>query len=133
MYFGDYTTDEMYVMFFQYVSYQDGDEDISITALEEANIVFEECKLLPAWPNPTSASTEVSIGFSIPNSPSEITLELFDINGRSIALWLDNTPFSNGRHLIRRTLPADLSPGSYIYKLTTSDGYSSSKVLEVAH
>jgi hypothetical protein len=133
MYFGDYTTDEMYVIFFQYVPYQEGDEDISITALEEASIVFEECTLLPAWPNPTSASTEVSIGFSLPNLPSEITLELFDINGRSIALWLDNESFSNGRHLIRRTLPGDLSPGSYIYKLTTSQGYSSSKVLEVAH
>ena len=89
--------------------------------------------MLPAWPNPTKPSAEINIGFSIPNLPLDITLELFDINGRSTALWLDDEPYSNGRHIISRTLPSDLSPGSYIYKLTTSDGYSMSKVLEVVN
>jgi hypothetical protein len=132
MYFGDLTSDEMYVMFFQFVPYQPGDEDISISSLEEEGIVFGECKLFPAWPNPTNSSNEITIGFSLPNSPANITLELFDINGRSIVLWLDDEPFSSGKHLIRRTLPTGMSPGSYIYKLSTADGtFSSSKVLEV--
>ena len=132
MYFGDLTSDEMYVMFFQFVPYQPGDEDISISSLEEEGIVYGECKLFPAWPNPTNSSNEITIGFSLPNSPANITLELFDINGRSIALWLDDEPFSSGKHLIRRTLPPGMSPGSYIYKLSTADGtFSSSKVLEV--
>jgi hypothetical protein len=30
MWFGDFTTDEMYVLFLQYVEYLPGDEDISI-------------------------------------------------------------------------------------------------------
>jgi hypothetical protein len=119
-------------MFFQFVPYQPGDEDISISSLEEAGIVLGECKLFPAWPNPTNSSSEITIGFSLPTSPAEITLELFDINGRSIALWLDSEPFSSGRHLIRRTLPSGMSPGSYIYKISTADGtFSKSKVLEV--
>jgi hypothetical protein len=132
MYFGDLTSDEMYVMFFQFVPYQPGDEDISISSLEEEGIVYGESKLFPAWPNPTNSSNEITIGFSLPNSPANITLELFDINGRSIVLWLDDEPFSSGKHLIRRTLPPGMSPGSYIYKLSTADGtFSSSKVLEV--
>jgi hypothetical protein len=132
MYFGDLTSDEMYVMFFQFVPYQPGDEDISISSLEEEGIVYGESKLFPAWPNPTNSSNEITIGFSLPNSPANITLELFDINGRSIVLWLDDEPFSSGKHLIRRTLPTGMSPGSYIYKLSTADGtFSSSKVLEV--
>ena len=32
MWFGDFTTDEMYVLFFQYVNYLPGDEDISIVS-----------------------------------------------------------------------------------------------------
>ena len=36
MWFGDFTTDEMYVLFFQFIEYLPGDEDISI--ISEPNV-----------------------------------------------------------------------------------------------
>jgi hypothetical protein len=131
MWFGDLTTDEMYVMFFQFVDYLPGDESISINSLTENNIVMGDDKLLPAHPNPARSSDEITIGFTLPSSAADVTLELFDINGRSVALWLDDAPYSPGRHLVRRFVPAGLPAGSYIYRLTTSNGAAVSKVLEL--
>ena len=131
MWFGDLTTDEMYVMFFQFVDYLPGDESISINSLTENDIVMGDEKLLPAHPNPARSSDELTIGFTLASSAADVTLELFDINGRSVALWLDDVPYAPGRHLVRRFVPAGLPAGSYIYRLTTSNGAAVSKVLEL--
>ena len=131
MLWGDLTTDEMYVLFFQYVEYLPGDESITISSLIENNIVMGEDKLLPAHPNPARFSDEITIGFTLPSSSAEVTLELFDMNGHSVVLWLNEAPYAPGSHLVRRSIPAGLSSGSYIYRLTTSNGAYVSKVLEL--
>ena len=131
MFFLTSIQDKKNVLFFQLVDYLPGDESISITSLPENNIVVGEEKLLPAHPNPARSSDEITIGFTLPSSAADVTLELFDINGRSVALWLDGEPYAPGRHLVRRFVPAGLPAGSYIYRLTTSNGAAVSKVLEL--
>jgi hypothetical protein len=131
MWWGDLTSDEMYALFFQYVNYLPGDESITITSLTENNIVMGEEKLLPAHPNPARFSDEITIGFTLPSSEAKVTLELFDMNGRSVVLWLNDELYAPGRHLVHRFFPAGLPSGSYIYRLTTSNGASVSKVLEL--
>ena len=132
MWFGDYTTDEMYVCFFQYVEYQEGDEDISFTVVEENEFVYEESRLFPAWPNPAASNSSVTVGFHVPQSGVKVSMNLYDINGRVVATWLDGVSYSEGYHLIKPQLDG-LAPGSYTYRLTTSDGHASSKVLQISH
>jgi hypothetical protein len=131
MWFGDYTTDEMYVMFLQFVPYQTGDESISISSLDENDIVLGEDNMLPAWPNPARSSDEITIGFTLPSSAAEVSIELLDINGRSVAFLLKEKKYAPGRHLIRTSLPSGVSTGSYVYRMTTSNGVSMSKLLEI--
>ena len=106
MWFGDLTTDEMYVMFFQFVDYLPGDESISINSLTENDIVMGDEKLLPAHPNPARSSDEITIGFTLASSAADVTLELFDINGRSVALWLDDRTIRTGPPLSAPLCPS---------------------------
>ncbi|PCJ81199.1 MAG: hypothetical protein COA49_05680 [Bacteroidetes bacterium] len=130
-YWGDFTTDEMFVMFAQYVNYLPGDEEISSTSIEDnVEFVFTDEKLMPAWPNPAIANSNLTIGFSLRSNPAEVTIELFDINGKRISVLLESKKYDLGSHLINVTLP-NLSSGSYIYRMITSSGYVSSKLLEV--
>lgn len=130
MWFGDFTTDEMYVVFFQYINYLQGDEDISISDVEENSFVYEESRMFPAWPNPAPANSTVSVGFHIPTDRVEVSVDLFDINGRLVDTWLNGQTYSQGYHLITPQL-GTIEAGSYVYRLTTSDGYSTSKTLQV--
>jgi hypothetical protein len=131
MQFGDFTTDEMYVVFFQYVDYLPGDENISISNLpDNMEFTFTESKLLPAWPNPAASSASITIGFHIAEASGDVSLELFDINGKSVATWLDSESYAPGYHLVNPTL-GDLPSGSYVYRFSTSNGFSTSKILQV--
>jgi hypothetical protein len=131
MWFGDFTTDEMYIIFFQYVNYLPGDEDISISSVpDNMEFSFAESKLLPAWPNPAVKSSSITIGFHVAEGAGEVSLELFDINGKNVATWLDSENYSPGYHLVNPVL-GDLPSGSYVYRFSTSNGYSTSQVLQV--
>ena len=131
MTFGDYTTDEMYVLFLQYVNYLPGDEDISISNVpSNMDFVYSADKLLPAWPNPASSSSQITVGFHVASSGTSVTLELFDINGRIISTWLDSQLYPSGYHLISPALEG-LPAGSYMYRLSTSAGFSASNVLQI--
>jgi hypothetical protein len=130
-YWGDFTSDEMFVMFAQFVAYQPGDEDISISSVgDEMEFVFSDDKLLPAWPNPALSNSELTIGFNLKSSPSEVTIELFDITGKKVSVLLETRKYGLGSHLINATLP-NLPSGSYVYRMRTSAGLVSTKILEV--
>jgi hypothetical protein len=130
MWFGDFTTDEMYIVFFQYVNYQPGDEDITISGIEENDFTYQESRMFPAWPNPAPANSTITVGFHIPNDGLEVSVDLYDINGRLIGSWLNGQSYPQGYHLINPQI-GSLETGSYVYRLTTSDGYSISKTLQV--
>lgn len=130
MSFGDFTTDEMYVMFLQYVEYQEGDEDITFSNVQENHFVYNDSKLFPAWPNPAPANTSVKVGFHVPNDGTTVSIDFYDINGRIVDNWVNDVQYSKGYHLVNQEL-GSLEAGSYIYRLSTSDGYSASKTLQV--
>ena len=52
MVWGDFTTEEMYVLFLQGVPYEEGDEDIVLSAPDpNTMVVYQHDNLFPAWPN----------------------------------------------------------------------------------
>jgi hypothetical protein len=131
MSFGDFTTDEMYVVFFQYVGYLAGDENISISDVpDNIDFVYSMDKLLPAWPNPALASSSITIGFHVATTGTSVNLDLFDLNGRRVSTWIDTESYPSGYHLVSPTLD-NIPAGSYVYRLSTSTGFSDSNTLQV--
>lgn len=129
MWFGDYTTDEMYVLFLQYVMYQEGDENISFdTGTPEIEFVYEnKNKLFPAWPNPSTS--DVKIAFHLAEA-SEVSLEVFDLHGKMVATWLSCQHMPSGYHVLNNSLD-ELQSGTYIYKLSTERGEVLSNTLQL--
>ncbi|MEC8838771.1 MAG: T9SS type A sorting domain-containing protein [Candidatus Neomarinimicrobiota bacterium] len=60
------------------------------------NSIPNQLALKPSYPNPFNPKTKIS--FSLPNL-SNVTIQIFDINGRGIANLLNNT-FDPGNHTI---------------------------------
>ena len=127
---GDLTGDEMYVLFFQYVEYMEGDENITLsTADEDTRIVYQNDVLFPAWPNPARSGQEVTVSWHL-NEPVEMTLELLDVRGRVVDTWLPMQSFPRGHHQRSFVLDA-LQSGTYFYRLTTADGLVRSHTVQV--
>jgi hypothetical protein len=75
-------------------------------------------KLYQNHPNPCNYKT--TLVFDLPD-PMKISLELFDQTGNKQTESCKNTFFQKGRHWIDLDVTG-LSPGIYLYKLTTADG-----------
>ena len=66
----------------------------------------------------------------MPNDGTTVSIDLYDINGRIVDNWVNDVQYSKGYHLVNQEL-GSLEAGSYIYRLSTSDGYSASKTLQI--
>ena len=130
MSWGDLTGDEMYVLFFQFVEYMEGDENITLsTADEDTRIVYQSDVLFPAWPNPARNGQEVNVSWHL-HEPAEMTLELLDVRGRIVDTWLPMQSFPQGHHQ-RAFAMGGLQSGTYFYRLTTADGLVRSHTFQV--
>ena len=129
MVWGDFTTDEMFVMFLQGVPYEEGDEDIALSVPDpNTMVVYQHDNLFPAWPNPAS-SEEVKVGFHL-RQAAEVSLTLHDLQGREVKSWLDGQSMPSGRHLEAYEV-SGLPAGTYIYRLSTSTGTVRSAKLQL--
>ena len=86
----------------------------------------ESFSLGSPYPNPTSGS--LTIPFSLSNAES-ITLEIYDIQGRSISAPFSRT-IAQGHHKLDISLGA-MSPGIYAFRLYTSNEYESGTFIKV--
>lgn len=129
MTWGDFTTDEMFVMFLQGVPYEEGDEDIALSVPDpNTMVVYQHDNLFPAWPNPAS-SEEVKVGFHL-RQAAEVSLTLHDLQGREVKSWLEGQSMPSGRHLEAYEV-SGLPAGTYIYRLSTSTGTVRSAKLQL--
>ncbi len=102
--------------------------EVVITSMEgPENDIPSGYKLQQNYPNPFNPTTE--IGFKLPTS-TKVTLEVFDILGRRVALIEDQKVFSAGSHQITFDAKA-LSSGLYIYRLRTGNVTMSKKMILV--
>jgi len=131
MSWGDFTTEEMFVLFLQGVPYEEGDEDISLSVPDRNTVLhYSRDNLFPAWPNPARAD-QVRVGFHL-IQPAKASLVLRDMQGRVVKTWLDGKNLPAGHHLEAFDVSA-LPAGQYLYTLTTSNGTVRSAQLQVLH
>ena len=117
---GEGTTDEMFVAFFEWVPYQPGDENIVLNT-DNYNTLFTKPshKLYPIYPNP--AQGEITLGFSLVEG-EKITIDIYDVVGKQIKRLVDNTLYPFGHHKLSLQT-ADLPSGSYMVSFRTERGF----------
>lgn len=131
MTWGDFTTDEMFVLFLQGVAYEEGDEDITLSVPDRNTMLgYGQDNLFPAWPNP-SAADALHIGFHL-SQAGKVSLRLLDLNGREVKTWINATNMPSGHHLNAYDL-SGLSTGTYVYQLETEHGGIRNAKLQVHH
>lgn len=73
------------------------------------------------YPNPFNPNTRIA--FELPTS-SQVTLRVFDVNGRTVSELLNNQLQSSGRHEVIFT-PRGFASGAYFYELKAVPLHSS--------
>ncbi len=118
MWWGESTTDEMYLCYLQFVWYNNGDENISQATLNEDDMmVYEKTQLFPGYPNPAGDVFNVAYTLS---AASRVSLSLYDAQGKRVMDAVTDAPRAQGKH--RETLDIKALPaGIYMYQLNTGD------------
>jgi hypothetical protein len=79
------------------------------------------------YPNPASHRT--TIRFAVPE-PSNVTLEVYDLLGRRVAVLKRNTAVRAGWHAVRVDA-SRLASGTYFYRLRSEDTQETKKLIVV--
>ncbi len=127
---GENTSDEMYWLPLQWVSYRPGDEniDLEVTGVNDDMFYTVKDVLYPVAPNPASGT--VKVGFTLGKS-NYITLKLFDINGRELQVPVNNRLYMEGLHTLDLNL-SGLASGVYALTLDTKEKHQFQKIV-VSH
>lgn len=96
VFWGDFTGDEMFLGFFDYVPYQSGDEDL-VLSTEDLTLTQEETSVYPVFPNP-APDGEVKLGFSM-STGKNISLRIYDSNGKVVDAIETDVYYAKGQHL----------------------------------
>ena len=102
------------------------DSDIStVVGVDEDNIILNEFSLLPIYPNPFNPVTNISF---VVDKSSEISLKIFDVNGKLVQVVNPKT-YQSGVHNIQWNA-SSLSSGMYfIHMLNGADRYTQKVML----
>lgn len=97
---GENTSDEMYWLPLQWVSYQPGDENLDLepglaSEISNPNFYSVKNKLYPVYPNPTN--NNVTIGFTI-RDEGRISLKLYNSLGQAVQTVANNQFYMPGLH-----------------------------------
>ena len=120
MYRGDFTTEEMFVLFLQYVPYQEGEEDIVLSGPDNNTmVVYQHDNLFPAWPNP-AVHGEVNVGFHLRQDAESdaVFVRHSRPRGEAVDSRCDHA-FRPPPRNVQCRWPA---VGTYIYRMRTSSG-----------
>lgn len=132
---GEATTDEMMLVYFSYLIYQPGDENMildstllnsqptSIAGPTGANPLISTMQLYDAVPNP--AAGETSVSYYLPET-SSASLEIYDLSGRLVKT--QNVPGNPGLHSVSVNT-SELANGDYLISLLGSKGIKSKHLI----
>lgn len=119
---GEATTDEMMVIYFAYLAYQPGDENIVIdssilsSAPEVYPSIVKTPQLYDPYPVPANGE-ELHIDYFLP-AAGAVTLELVDANGKVVQVITTDRTGSGFNSAVMST--KNLAGGTYILKLTSA-------------
>jgi hypothetical protein len=111
---GESTTDEMYLVYFEFVPYLPGDENMVLSDKTVAGTFIKPAtKLYPLYPNPVN--DKMTVGFSLAK-PEKVSLKLLDVNGQTVRELSKDQLFHQGPHSL--DFPAENLPaGVYLFRM----------------
>lgn len=119
---GESTTDEMLVVYFAYLAYQFGDENIIIDSSLLASTpetfpsIVETPQLYAPYPVPSNGQ-ELNVQYFLPNAGAT-QLELIDANGKVVRVINSDRTGAGFNTVVIQT--KDLAKGTYILRLTSA-------------
>lgn len=126
---GEQTTAEMLVVYFDLVPYRAGDENLVLGSQSAADLFRRPTThLYPPYPNPADGG-EVKLGFSLA-APAPVTVTVLDVQGRVVRRLAQNQLYASGPHEISLAT-AGLSAGVYQVRLQTPDYSQAEKLMLV--
>lgn len=102
-----------------------GFTDVVLSAEEETSIIPSDFFVEQNYPNPFNPTT--TIRFGLPES-SNVSIKVFDILGKEVAVLANNEAFTSGVHTIDFNA-TNLASGTYIYRIQFGEKVMSKKML----
>jgi YidC/Oxa1 family membrane protein insertase len=101
---GEFTTDEMFLVGYEYVSYEPGDEFLSLenNTINGIQSKYSKFDCLSIYPNP--AKDRIKLRFSLKEN-SIISADIFDNQGKMGAILLPSTTYNDGVQDVLLQLP----------------------------
>jgi hypothetical protein len=125
---GEGTGDEMYYLPIHYLIYKPGDENVvfeTTTSIGDDEIFSVSNNLYPVAPNPSSDI--IKIGYTLAET-SNISLEIFAIDGRKVSNVLERKLHYEGLHTIDLNT-SQLAQGSYLLVMDVNGKKQSQKFI----
>ncbi|HLG02094.1 MAG TPA: hypothetical protein VI731_00775 [Bacteroidia bacterium] len=123
VYAGEATTNEMMIIYFAYLFYQPGDENIIVDSTlisgqgADYGTIVQTPQLYQPFPSPASHNAQLNVSWYLPYE-TNLALELVDLAGRSVSIRRSHTHAGFGTDQLST---AGIAPGTYLLKMTAGD------------
>lgn len=127
---GENTTDEMMLVYFQYMLYKPGDENIVIDSARftpTTDIATREKLPLLCYPNPARAAFNLQFNVA---ATDYFNVDIFNLQGDLVRLIKKNERFDTGAHNIEISA-SDLPSGTYWVRVASDGAYGLEKLIRV--
>ncbi len=125
------TSDEMFLIYFQYLPYQQGDELIDLEPLTQMPVVtsvkeYTADSPMRLFPNP--ARDFVNLELDIQQSDM-VSVYLYDLQGRIVDRVLERQLLPAGAQQIVYSIGDELTPGMYVFSINVGGAMSSARLV----
>lgn len=122
VYQGEATTDEMMLVYFTYMLYQPGDENIVLdsTLLSSGTAALPDARLSALHVSPNPASHRIQVQFELLET-TDIEASIADLNGRILKIFALQHNVAPGAQLLEAEI-GDLPPGYYTVQIRAAGG-----------
>jgi hypothetical protein len=127
------TADEMFLVYFQFLGYEDGDELIDLEELTSLPTFIEEQMAresgiqVSTYPNPFTESILLEL---IADEPSTVSLSVYDNQGKLVEILAQNQKVAAGNLQWQWTPKTDLPGGVYHYSMKVNGQLTSGMLLK---
>jgi hypothetical protein len=130
------TSDEMFLIYFQFLPYLPGDELQDLEALTQMPGITgihaneqDGTSVVKVFPNPAVNQVQFDIDLE---SSAVVSLYLYDVKGRLMDRVLHQSQMPAGNQQIPYTIKSHIKPGIYTYSVNIGSVMSSGKLLVIA-
>lgn len=131
------TSDEMFLIYFHFAFYQQGDENLNLDSLTNdfysvQVAEYNKDSQVKVYPNPTAGKTTIEF---LSNKNSTASVFIYDISGKLVTKLLDKQQVNKGLTSVtwsgRDANGTTANPGIYFYSIVNDGEYFSGKILKI--